>query len=285
MAKITVPDIKARKEGGKPITMLTAYDYPMALLIDQGGIDIILVGDSLGMVVLGYPDTVSVTMNEMIHHTKAVSRVVKNALVIADMPFGSYNVSVKKAISNSNRMMKEGRADGIKLEGGKNMARVVGAIVNAGIPVQGHIGLTPQTASALGGFKVQGKSAEAARILLEDAKALEAAGCFSVVLEAIPSPIAQLITESISIPTIGIGAGLECDGQVLVIHDVVGLFDRFTPKFVKQYAKISHIIAKAIEEYRIEVTEKKFPEEKHIFSMSSDELQKMKAYLEKIEIS
>jgi 3-methyl-2-oxobutanoate hydroxymethyltransferase len=285
MAKITVPDIKDRKESGKPITMLTAYDYPMALLIDQGGIDIILVGDSLGMVVLGYPDTVSVTMNEMIHHTKAVSRVVKNALVIADMPFGSYNVSVKKAISNSNRMMKEGRADGVKLEGGKNMARVVEAIVNAGIPVQGHIGLTPQTASALGGFKVQGKSAEAARVLLEDAKALEAAGCFSVVLEAIPSPIAQLITESISIPTIGIGAGVECDGQVLVIHDVVGLFDRFTPKFVKQYAKISNIIAKAIEEYRIEVTEKKFPEEKHIFSMSSDELQKMKAYLEKIEIS
>lgn len=281
MAKITVPDIKARKHDGMPITMLTAYDYPLALLIDQGGIDIVLVGDSLGMVVLGYPDTVSVTMDEMIHHTKAVSRVVKNALVIGDMPFGSYNVSIKKAVSNANRMLKEGRADCIKLEGGKNMAPVVQAIVNAGIPVQGHIGLTPQTASALGGFKVQGKSADAARALFEDAKALETAGCFSIVLEAIPSPIAKVITESISIPTIGIGAGVQCDGQVLVIHDLVGLFDRFTPKFVKQYVKISDIIAKAIEEYKTEVTERKFPDEKHSFSMGSDELEKMKAALGK----
>ena len=281
MAKNTVPDIKARKHSGKPITMLTAYDYPLALLIDRSGIDIILVGDSLGMVVLGYPDTVSVTMDEMIHHTKAVSRVVKNALVIADLPFGSYNVSEKKAVANANRMLKEARADGVKLEGGKVMAPTVEAIVNAGIPVQGHIGLTPQTASALGGFKVQGKSAAAARILLEDAKALEAAGCFSIVLEAIPSPIAQLITQSISIPTIGIGAGVQCDGQVLVIHDVVGLFDRFTPKFVKQYAKISDIISKAIDQYKTEVTERSFPDEKHSFSMSPDELEKMKAALEK----
>lgn len=281
MAKNTVPDIKARKHSGKPITMLTAYDYPLALLIDRSGIDIILVGDSLGMVVLGYPDTVSVTMDEMIHHTKAVSRVVKNALVIADLPFGSYNVSEKKAVANANRMLKEARADGVKLEGGKVMAPTVEAIVNAGIPVQGHIGLTPQTASALGGFKVQGKSAAAARILLEDAKALEAAGCFSIVLEAIPSPIAQVITQSISIPTIGIGAGVQCDGQVLVIHDVVGLFDRFTPKFVKQYAKISDIISKAIDQYKTEVTERSFPDEKHSFSMSPDELEKMKAALEK----
>lgn len=281
MGKITVPDIKARKNGGKPITMLTAYDYPMALLIDQVGIDIILVGDSLGMVVLGYPDTVSVTMDEMIHHTKTVSRVVKNALVIGDMPFGSYNVSKQEAVANANRMLKEARADCIKLEGGKIMAPVVEAIVTAGIPVQGHIGLTPQTASALGGFKVQGKSAEAARMLLEDAKALEAAGCFSIVLEAIPSPIAQIITESISIPTIGIGAGVQCDGQVLVIHDVVGLFDRFTPKFVKQYVKISDIILKAVEQYKNEVTERKFPDEKHSFSMSADELEKMKAAMEK----
>ncbi len=281
MAKITVPDIKARKNSGKPITMLTAYDYPLALLIDQGGIDIILVGDSLGMVVLGYSDTVSVTMDEMIHHTKSVSRVVKHAMVITDMPFGSYNVSLKNAVSNANRILKEGRADCVKLEGGKSMAPVVEAVVNAGIPVQGHIGLTPQTASALGGFKVQGKSAEAARILLEDAKALEAAGCFSIVLEAIPSPIAQMITETISIPTIGIGAGVQCDGQVLVIHDLVGLFDRFTPKFVKQYAKISDTIAKAIETYKTEVTERKFPDETHSFSMSPDELEKMKAELKK----
>ncbi|MFO8083406.1 MAG: 3-methyl-2-oxobutanoate hydroxymethyltransferase [Desulfobacterales bacterium] len=281
MAKITVPDIKARKKSENPITMLTAYDYPFALLIDKGGIDIILVGDSLGMAVLGYTDTVSVTMAEMIHHTKAVTRVVKNALVIADMPFGSYNVSIEKAIFNANRMLKEARADAIKLEGGIKMASVIEAIVSAGIPVQGHIGLTPQTASALGGFKVQGKSAEAARTLLDDAKALEAAGCFSIVLEAIPSPIAQMITESLSIPTIGIGAGVHCDGQVLVIHDMVGLFDRFTPKFVKQYAKISSVIAQAIESYKNEVSEKKFPEEKHSFSMSSDELEKMMTVLKK----
>jgi len=281
MGKITVPEIKARKNSNNPITMLTAYDYPWALLIDQGGIDIILVGDSLGMVVLGYPDTVSVTMGEMIHHTKAVTRVVKNALVVGDMPFGSYNVSSDKAISNANRMVKEGRADCVKLEGGTSMAPIIEAIVNAGIPVQGHIGLTPQTASALGGFKVQGKSAEAAGILLDDAKALEAAGCFSLVLEAIPSPIARLITESISIPTIGIGAGVHCDGQVLVTHDMVGLFDRFTPKFVKQYAKISSVIAQAIESYKTEVAEKKFPEEKHSFAMSEDELEKMKEALKK----
>ncbi len=281
MGKITVPEIKARKNSNNPITMLTAYDYPWALLIDQGGIDIILVGDSLGMVVLGYPDTVSVTMDEMIHHTKAVTRVVKNALVVGDMPFGSYNVSSDKAISNANRMVKEGRADCVKLEGGTSMAPIIEAIVNAGIPVQGHIGLTPQTASALGGFKVQGKSAEAAGILLDDAKALEAAGCFSLVLEAIPSPIARLITESISIPTIGIGAGVHCDGQVLVTHDMVGLFDRFTPKFVKQYAKISSVIAQAIESYKTEVAEKKFPEEKHSFAMSEDELEKMKEALKK----
>lgn len=281
MGKITVPEIKARKNSNNPITMLTAYDYPWALLIDQGGIDIILVGDSLGMVVLGYPDTVSVTMGEMIHHTKAVTRVVKNALVVGDMPFGSYNASSDKAISNANRMVKEGRADCVKLEGGTSMAPIIEAIVNAGIPVQGHIGLTPQTASALGGFKVQGKSAEAAGILLDDAKALEAAGCFSLVLEAIPSPIARLITESISIPTIGIGAGVHCDGQVLVTHDMVGLFDRFTPKFVKQYAKISSVIAQAIESYKTEVAEKKFPEEKHSFAMSEDELEKMKEALKK----
>lgn len=281
MGKITVPEIKARKSSNNPLTMLTAYDYPWALLIDQGGIDIILVGDSLGMVVLGYPDTVSVTMDEMIHHTKAVTRVVKNALVIADMPFGSYNVSNDKAISNANRMVKEGRADCVKLEGGTSMTPVIEAIVNAGIPVQGHIGLTPQTASALGGFKVQGKSAEAAGILLDDAKALEAAGCFSLVLEAIPSPIAEVITESISIPTIGIGAGVHCDGQVLVTHDMVGLFDRFTPKFVKQYAKISSVIAQAIESYKTEVAEKKFPGEKHSFAMSGDELEKMKEALKK----
>lgn len=274
--KLTVLDIKARKESGPKITMLTAYDYPWALLVDQAGIDIILVGDSLSMVVLGRKDTVPVTMDEMIHHVKAVTGVVKSALVVGDMPFGSYNVSVKEAITNANRFMKEGNADCIKLEGGKTMAPVAQAIVTAGIPVQGHIGLTPQTASALGGFKVQGKSAEAAQALIDDAKALEDAGCFSLVLEAIPGPIAKMITEAIAIPTIGIGAGIDCDGQVLVTHDMVGLFDRFTPKFVKQYAKISDTISSAISEFKADVENGKFPEEKHSFMMKADELERVK---------
>ncbi|MGB5159177.1 3-methyl-2-oxobutanoate hydroxymethyltransferase [Desulfobacterium sp. N47] len=274
--KITVPDIKERKKSGGKITMLTAYDYPTALLVDRAGIDIILVGDSLGMVVLGYKDTVSVTMEEMLHHIKAVSGAVKSALVVGDMPFGSYNVSIEEAIYNANRMMKESRADCIKLEGGCQVASVAKAIVEAGIPVQGHIGLTPQTASSLGGFKVQGKSVEAALALIEDAKALEDAGCFSIVLEAIPSPIAKMITESVSIPTIGIGAGIDCDGQVLVIHDLIGLFERFTPKFVKQYAKISDIILSAVEQYKSDVESLKFPEEQHCFSMNSKEVEKLR---------
>ncbi|MCP4109216.1 MAG: 3-methyl-2-oxobutanoate hydroxymethyltransferase [Desulfobacteraceae bacterium] len=273
--KLTVPDIKARKNSDKKISMLTAYDYPWALLVDQAGIDIILVGDSLGMVVLGYKDTVSVTMDEMIHHTKAVTGVVKRAVVIGDMPFGSYNVSKKKAVENANRFMKEGRADCVKLEGGKTMAPVIETIVKAGIPVQGHIGLTPQTASALGGFKVQGKSAEAAKALINDAKALENAGCFSIVLEAIPSAIAAMVTEAVSIPTIGIGAGVDCDGQVLVTHDMVGLFDRFTPKFVKQYTKISDVISSAIAEFKADVENGRFPEEKHSFTIKNDELEKI----------
>jgi 3-methyl-2-oxobutanoate hydroxymethyltransferase len=274
--KMTAPDLKEKKKSGKKITMLTAYDYPTALLVDRAGIDAILVGDSLGMVVLGYRDTVSVTMEEMLHHTKAVSSAVRSALVIGDMPFGSYNVSFEKAIGNANRMMKEAHADCIKLEGGRSMAPLAGAIVKAGIPVQGHIGLTPQTASSLGGFKVQGKSFEAARSLIEDAKALEDAGCFSIVLEAIPSPIAKIITEKISIPTIGIGAGIDCDGQVLVIHDLIGLFERFTPKFVKQYAKISDDILSAVSRYKSDVENMKFPEEKHGFSMNEKELEKLK---------
>jgi len=273
---MTVPDFKEKKKSGKKITMLTAYDYPTALLVDRVGIDAILVGDSLGMVVLGYRDTVSVTMEEMLHHTKAVSSAVKSALVIGDMPFGSYNVSVEKAIGNANRMMKEAHADCIKLEGGQSMASLAAAIVKAGIPVQGHIGLTPQTASSLGGFKVQGKNFEAAKALIDDAKALEDAGCFSIVLEAIPSPIAKIITEKISIPTIGIGAGIDCDGQVLVIHDLIGLFERFTPKFVKQYAKISDDILSAVSRYKSDVENMKFPEEKHSFSMNEKELEKLK---------
>jgi 3-methyl-2-oxobutanoate hydroxymethyltransferase len=273
--KTTVFDIKARKNTGSPITELTAYDYPFALLVDKCGIDMILVGDSLGMVVLGYKDTVPVTMDEMIHHTRAVSRAVETSLLIGDMPFGSYNASLKKSIENACRFIKEGRADCVKLEGGKNMAKVVKAIVNAGIPVQGHIGLTPQTVSALGGYKAQGKTAEAARQLIDDAKALEDAGCFSIVLEAVTASISKMVTEAVSIPTIGIGSGIHCDGQVLVTHDMVGLFDRFTPKFVKPYSKISDIISSSISEFKEDVTNRKFPEEKHSFTIKSDELEKI----------
>jgi 3-methyl-2-oxobutanoate hydroxymethyltransferase len=275
--KTTVPEIQARKQSGEKITVLTAYDYPWALLVDRAGIDIVLVGDSLGMVVLGYPDTVSVSMDEMLHHLKAVTRAVKRALVVVDMPFGSYNVSIEKAIENANRLMKEGRADAVKLEGGRPMAETVAALVKAGIPVQGHIGLTPQTASALGGFKVQGQNAEAARSLIADARALAAAGCFSIVLEAIPAPIARLITEAVDVPTIGIGAGADCDGQVLVIHDMLGLFDRFTPKFVKQYARINETVAQAIAAYKRDVQDGRFPETQHSFGMKTEELDKLRS--------
>jgi 3-methyl-2-oxobutanoate hydroxymethyltransferase len=274
-AKLTVLDIRARKNSGSMITSLTAYDYPWALLIDKAGIDIILVGDSLGMVVLGYEDPVAVTMNEMVHHTRAVSMAVKRSLVVGDMPFGSYNSSFEKAVENATRLIKEGGADSVKLEGGKNMAPVVETIVKAGIPVQGHIGLTPQTVSALGGYKAQGKSAEAARALIEDARALEDAGCFSIVLEAVTAQIARMVTEAVSIPTIGIGSGIHCDGQVLVTHDMVGLFDRFTPKFVKQYAKINESINQAIISYKEDVEKRRFPEEKHAFTIAADELERV----------
>lgn len=272
--KLTIPDIKNRKNT-TPISVMTAYDYPWAKLVDGAGIDIVLVGDSLGMVVLGYPDTVSVTMEEMIHHTKAAVRGVERALVVADMPFGSYNSSIPAAINNATRMLKEGRADAVKIEGGVDMAATVAAIVRAGIPVQGHIGLTPQTATSLGGFKVQGKSAQAAKQLLEDARALEEAGCFSMVLEAIPAPLAEHITREVGIPTIGIGAGPACDGQVLVIHDLVGLYDRFTPKFVKQYAKISETVAAALAQYKAEVESRTFPAEAHSFTMKPEEMDKL----------
>lgn len=272
--KMTIPDIKNRK-GGVPISVLTAYDYPWAKVVDTAGIDIVLVGDSLGMVVLGYPDTVSVTMDEMIHHTKAVVRGVEHALVVTDMPFGSYNSSIPAAIDNATRILKEGRADAVKVEGGVHLAPTVAAMVNAGIPVQGHIGLTPQTATSLGGFKVQGKNAQAAMQLLNDAKALEEAGCFSMVLEAIPAPLAERITRHVGIPTIGIGAGLGCDGQVLVIHDLIGLYDRFTPKFVKQYARVNDTVMAALVKFKEEVESRAFPAEAHSFSMQTEELDKL----------
>ena len=272
--KLTIPDIRNRKNA-TPIAEVTAYDYPWARLADQAGMDIVLVGDSLGMVVLGYTDTVSVTMEEMIHHTRAVVRGVEHALVVTDMPFGSCSSSIPAAIDNAVRILKEGRADAVKVEGGVTMAKTVAAMVAAGIPVQGHIGLTPQTATSLGGFKVQGKSAQAARQLIDDALALEAAGCFSIVLEAIPAPLADHITGRLAIPTIGIGAGPDCDGQVLVIHDLVGLYDRFTPKFVKQYARINEPVGEALRQYREEVQNRAFPTAAHSFTMKAEEMDRL----------
>ena len=273
--RVTVPDIMAAK-GVRKLSMLTAYDYPTALWVDQSGIDMILVGDSLAMVVLGQEDTLSVGMAEMIHHTRAVSLAAKRALVIGDMPFLSYQVSVEQAVLNAGRFLQEGRAQAVKLEGGKKVAPQVRAIVNAGIPVQGHIGLTPQSSAQLGGFKVQGKTAEAARLLIEDAQALAEAGCFSIVLEAIPAAIAAQITESVPVPTIGIGAGPQCDGQVLVIHDVLGLFDRFLPRFVKRYAQLGETIRQALSSFREEVETGVFPGPEHTFSMGTEELDKLK---------
>ena len=271
--KVTILSLKSKKEKGEPITMLTAYDYPTGLLVDQAGIDIILVGDSLAMVVLGQENTVAVTMDEMLHHCKAVARGAKHPLLVGDMPFMSYQVDVKEAVRNAGRFLKEGGMDVIKLEGGRGMAPTVEAIVDAGIPVMGHIGLTPQTISKLGGYRVQGKDVATAKALIDDGLALEDAGAFSLILEAIPGPVAKLITERVSIPTIGIGAGPDCDGQVLVIHDLIGLFDRFVPRFVKQYAQIFPVIVEALESYRDEVIAGAFPGPEHDYSMSDEALQ------------
>jgi 3-methyl-2-oxobutanoate hydroxymethyltransferase len=270
---VTSLDIRQSK-GDRKLTMLTAYDYSSATLVDECDIDMILVGDSLGMVMLGRDDTISVTMDEMVHHTKAVVRGTTRSLVIADMPFMSYEVSTEDAMRNAARLFQEGGARAVKLEGGHTVVAQVRALVNAGIPVVGHIGLTPQRVASLGGFKVQGKTAEAANALLEEAKALEAAGVFCIVLEAIPAPIAARITQELSIPTIGIGAGAECDGQVLVFHDLLGLFDRFVPKFVKQYANLREIAAAAISDYKREVEDGSFPAQEHTFGMPQHEKDK-----------
>ena len=274
--KITPVDIQAMKREGKRIAMLTAYDYPTALLEDRAGIEIILVGDSLAMTVLGYENTLPVTMDAMIHHTQAVTRGAKYALVIGDMPFMSYNTSERDAILSAGRFMKEGGADAVKLEGGASVKETVRAIVRAGIPVMGHIGLTPQTISMLGGFKVQGKDAQGAQKIIDDALSLEDVGAFSVLLEAVPAPIAKKVTERLNVPTIGIGAGVHCDGQVLVVHDVLGLFDRFTPKFAKRYVNLSELMLKAFDSYREEVTKGTFPTDQHSFHIDEKELGKVK---------
>jgi len=273
--KITIPQLKELKQQGKKFKMVTAYDYLLATAVDKSPIEFILVGDSLGMVVLGYESTVSVTMEDMLHHTRPVVKGAPNTFVICDMPFGSYNVSISEAIGNANRIMKETGADGVKLEGGAVMVETVRAIVNAGIPVVGHIGLTPQTVSQLGGFKVQGKDADAALKLLEDAQKLEEAGAFAIVVECVPAPVTKLITAKLSIPIIGIGAGPDCDGQVLVAQDMLGMFDRFVPKFVKQYGNLNGIIMEALGKYATEVDSGEFPGPEHSFAMKEDVLKKL----------
>jgi 3-methyl-2-oxobutanoate hydroxymethyltransferase len=278
--KISIPDIQQAKAERRKLVMVTAYDYPFGLLADQAQVDLVLVGDSLGMVVMGLDGTVEVTMEHMIHHIKAVVRGCKGPLVIGDMPFMSYNTSIREAIHNAGRLMKEGGCDAIKLEGGVDFARTIETIVKAGIPVQGHIGLTPQTASALGGFKMQGKDAAAAKQIIDDAKAIEAAGVFSIVLEAVPAPLGKLVAAAVKVPVVGIGAGPDVDGQVLVTHDMIGLFDKFVPRFVKQYAQIRTIILEAMKSYKKEVQAVSFPAAEHSFKMPEEALKELKKMIE-----
>jgi 3-methyl-2-oxobutanoate hydroxymethyltransferase len=251
--------------------MLTAYDYPTALAEDQAGVEVILVGDSLGMVVLGYENTLPVTMEEMLHHARAVSRGARSALLVGDMPFMSYQVSAEEALRNAGRFLQQAGMDAVKLEGGRERVEAVRAIIGAGIPVMGHLGLTPQSVHQLGGFRPQGRTASAARRLLEDALLLEEAGCFSLVLESVPARLAELVTKRLSIPTIGIGAGVGCDGQVLVTHDLLGLFDRFTPKFVKKYADFHAEMQRAFAEFKTDVESRKFPAAEHSVEMADAE--------------
>jgi 3-methyl-2-oxobutanoate hydroxymethyltransferase len=265
MPKITILDIYKKKSEGKKITMLTAYDFPTAQIVDQAGIDMILVGDSLGMVVQGVTSTLPVTMDDMIYHTRMVSRGAESAMVVGDMPFLSYQTHKAEAVRNAGRFLKEAGAEAVKLEGGSQMAETIHAIVNAGIPVVAHIGLTPQYQHMLGGFKVQGKNEAAREKLLADAKAVQDAGAFSVVIEAVPASLGKELTAMLRIPTIGIGAGPDCDGQVLVLHDLLGLFDRFTPKFVKKYANLKDDAVKAVREYKQEVESGTFPSVEHSF--------------------
>lgn len=273
--KNTVVTLQNAKDNGKKITMLTAYDYSMAKLIDEAGINMILVGDSLGMVMLGYEDTLSVTMEDMIHHTRAVARGAKDAFVVADMPFMSYQTSVYDAVYNAGRLMKEGRAQAVKLEGGREVAEQIRAITKASMPVVGHLGLTPQSLNAFGGFKVQGKSEEAARKLLEDAKIIEEAGAVAIVLECVPAKLAELISKQVKVPIIGIGAGAGCDGQVLVYQDMLAMFGDFKPKFVKQFAPIGDLMKEAFAKYIEEVKTGAFPAQEHTFAISDEMLEKL----------
>ena len=273
--KNTVTTFRQMKENHEKISMLTAYDYSTAKLEDESGVTSILVGDSLGNVILGYEDTISVTMEDMIHHGAAVARGAKEALVVIDMPFMSYQTSVYDAVVNAGRLMKEGRAGAVKLEGGASVCPQIKAITDAGIPVVAHLGLTPQSINAFGGFKVQGKSEEAARKMIEDALAVQEAGAFSVVLEGIPAKLAAIITEKLTIPTIGIGAGADCDGQVLVYQDMLGMFSDFVPKFVKQFANVGDVMKAAFAQYIEEVGNGTFPAEEHTYKIDDDIIEKL----------
>lgn len=273
--KITTVKLKEMKQRKEKITVLTCYDFSMAKVLDNAGVEVLLVGDSLGNVMLGYDSTIPVTMDEMITFTKAVSRGTQNAMVVGDMPFLSYHISPGESVRNAGRFLQEAGANAVKLEGGREVTDAVKAIIAAGIPVMGHLGLTPQSVNKLGGFKVQGKDEAAARAILDDALALQEAGVFAVVLECVPAPLAKLISERLEIPTIGIGAGVNCDGQVLVIHDILGLYSRLLPKFVKRYASLNETIGEAVSNYKAEVKSGAFPGPEHSFGMEESEVGKL----------
>ena len=271
--KVTVPILRKKKKEGKRITALTAYDYPLAKIVDQAGIDLILVGDSLGMVVLGYENTIPVTMDEMIHHTKAVTRAVKRAFVVGDMPYFSFHLSKKETIANASRFLKEAGAQAVKIEGAsKKRLRLIGALVEAEIPVMGHVGLTPQSIHHLGRFKVKGKNNNDAKRIVEGALDLQKAGVFSVILECIPKELARIITEKLDVPTIGIGAGPDCDGQILVFHDLVGFLNGYLPKFVKRYVHLHDVLIKAVSEYKEDVQKGKFPNDSFSYHLKSKDV-------------
>lgn len=274
-SKITTLKLREKKEQGEKITVLTCYDYSMAKILDGASIDVLLVGDSMGMVLLGNDTTIPVTMDEMIIHTRAVARGAQNAMVVGDMPFLSYHISIAETLRNAGRFLQEAGANAVKLEGGREVAPTVAAITAAGIPVMGHLGLTPQSVNKLGGNRVQGKDEASARAIIEDALALQDAGAFAIVLECIPAPLAKMISEKLTIPTIGIGAGPYCDGQVLVINDILGMYTDFTPKFVKQYASLHTVIHEAVSQYREDVKDSSFPGPEHCFGMNEEEIKKL----------
>ncbi len=277
--KLTIFDVQEKVSKGEKVFQVTAVDFPTAQMVDRSGVDFILIGDSLGMTALGYPSTVPVTMDEMIYHARSISRGAKRAILVGDLPLGAYHASTEDAVHSAMRMVKEGGADVVKMEGGEELVPMVDAVVTAGIPVMGHIGLTPQLISKLGGFRVQGKSGAAGAQLVRDAEALERAGCFAIVLEAMPDRVAALITERLEIPTIGIGAGPDCDGQNLVLHDMIGLFDRFLPKFAKQYVNVFELASNALDQFQDEVKNGAFPAQEHSFAMDGDAYEAMRAEL------